>query len=375
MDIKRKFLKLTKKTYPYGTENQLVSHLPHGYFKDVYGNYYFKIGKSKTAFTCHLDTASKSQVVINHRIDKNIISTDGKSILGADDKAGMTILLYMIEKKIPGLYCFFIGEEVGCIGSGKASEEEIFKSYDKMISFDRRGTKSVITHQSSRRCCSEEFANKLSNELNRYGLNMSPDDSGVYTDSAEFTDVIPECTNISVGYYKEHTVMEHQDIEHLIKLCVAVTKINWDDLPTVRNPKDIEYKPYTYKSYGYSTYEKEYSKYENSSWTSFDNWGTNKKTRRSQKKTTYGYGDDFYYDDEYSNCTQKNSSRAYFDNLENDLSDEFYSRNYDDLNYYESLKQQLFEDGFTQEEKKLIKDQFIDPMGACDSDFIDSLMI
>ena len=40
-----------------------------------------------------------------------------KTILGADDKAGMVILLYMIEKKIPGLYYFFIGEEVGCIGS------------------------------------------------------------------------------------------------------------------------------------------------------------------------------------------------------------------------------------------------------------------
>jgi hypothetical protein len=35
---------------------------------------------------------------------------------------------------------------------------------------------------------------------------------------AEFTGIISECTNISVGYYKEHTHAEHQDIEHLIRL-------------------------------------------------------------------------------------------------------------------------------------------------------------
>jgi hypothetical protein len=247
MDIKRKFLKLTKRTYPYGTEQQLVSHLPSGYFKDDHGNYYYEIGKANTAFTCHLDTACKDQVIVNHKIEKNIISTDGKSILGADDKAGMTVLLYMIEKKIPGLYCFFIGEEVGCIGSGKASDDDYFKNYDRMVSFDRRGTKSVITHQSSKRCCSDEFATELSTRLNRFGMLMEPDNTGVYTDSAEFTQVVPECTNISVGYYKEHTNFEHQDIEHLIKLCIAVTRIDWETLPVKRDPSKVEYKPYSYK--------------------------------------------------------------------------------------------------------------------------------
>ena len=79
MDIRKKFLKLTKRIYPYGFEDQLASHLPTGYFKDRHGNYYYKIGESKTAFTCHLDTASKTQVDIVHKFDKNIISTDAKS--------------------------------------------------------------------------------------------------------------------------------------------------------------------------------------------------------------------------------------------------------------------------------------------------------
>jgi len=387
MDIRRKFLKLTKKTYPYGTENQLVSHLPQGYFKDIHGNYYYKIGSTKTAFTCHLDTACKTQVLVNHKIYKNIISTDGKSILGADDKAGMTVLLYMIGKRIPGLYCFFIGEEVGCIGSGKASDDKHFLDYDRMVSFDRRGTKSIITFQSSKRCCSDEFANELATRLNRYGMSMEADDTGVYTDSAEFTHVIPECTNISVGYYREHTNLEHQDIEHLIKLCIAVTKIDWETLPTKRNQSKIEYKSYSYKSYGYSTYEKEESKYR-SGYSTYDSWsGWDKspsRTRRSadKKPKNYGYYDDFYFEDDdnlASDLKYENlkSGRAYLNDLDSDFTDEYYGNHQErgeEKFHYESLKQELYKDSFTTLEQKKIKEQHIDPSGDYDDEFVYEFM-
>ncbi len=33
---------------------------------------------------------------------------------------------------------------------------------------------------------------------------MVPEDTGVLTDSAQFMGIVPECTNISVGYYDEH---------------------------------------------------------------------------------------------------------------------------------------------------------------------------
>jgi hypothetical protein len=379
MDIRKKFLKLTKKTYPYGTESQLASHLPQGYFKDSHGNYYYKIGKSKTAFTCHLDTACKEQVDVIHKFEKNIISTDGKSILGADDKAGMTIILYMIQKRVPGLYCFFIGEEVGCIGSGSACEDNMFKDYDRMVSFDRRGTKSVITHQSSKRCCSEEFATELSNRLNKYGMKMEPDNTGVYTDSAEFVSVIPECTNISVGYYKEHTCTEHQDIDHLIKLCIAVTRIEWENLPTKRDPSKVEYKPYAYKSYGYSSYDKEYEKYERSystydSWSGWDKSPSKSRTRRSgeKKPKNYGYYDDFYFedDDHYvsSKFESESDGKAYFENLDNDVTDTYKSP---EKFHYESLKQELFKDTFTTQDVQKIKSQYIDPSGEYDDGFMD----
>jgi hypothetical protein len=247
MRVRRKFLQLTNYTYPYGTEGFLKSYLPQGYKTDKWGNFYYVIGEDPTTmFTCHLDTACSKQEKVTHVQTHNMIKTDGKTILGADDKAGMVVVLTMIEKKVPGLYYFFLGEEVGCVGSGNLSRNWGNVSFSnhitKVVSFDRRGTCSVITHQFYGRCCSNEFAEELSSRLSgtSEGLNLEPDDTGVLTDSAQFMGIVPECTNISVGYYREHTTSESQDIEYLQKLCKVVCKIDWETLPVMRDPLWID---------------------------------------------------------------------------------------------------------------------------------------
>ena len=217
--------------------------------RDKHGNYYLKIGKSKTIFACHLDTVSNIYQDVKHVIEGNIIRTNGETTLGADDKAGVCVLLYMIEEKVPGTYYFFIGEEVGCIGSKAAAAKDDFSKYDRIISFDRKDTCSVITHQSWERCCSDDFANALSAEYCNLGLELNPDDNGVGTDSARFTGIIPECTNISVGYYDEHNFTESQDIEFLENLCVASSIIDWENLPTSRDPKVTDYKEFDVDSW------------------------------------------------------------------------------------------------------------------------------
>jgi hypothetical protein len=244
MRIKKKFLQLTRFTVPHGTEDRLKPYLPKGYQKDKFGNYFLQIGESPTTmFTCHLDTACKKLVKVNHEFEGKYIKTDGSSILGADDKAGMCVILYMIEKKVPGLYYFFIGEEVGCIGSSDLSEEFTYTNITKVVSFDRRGTNSIITRQIYGKCCSNNFAMALSEAFKKADptLNLMPDDTGLITDSAQFMDLITECTNISVGYYNEHTMNERQDIEYLSKLCRAVVKIDWESLP-VSKPKEKDVK-------------------------------------------------------------------------------------------------------------------------------------
>ena len=238
MNIKEKFISLTRWTYPHGSEHLLRDQLPTGFKKDKYNNYYLKIGESKTLFTCHLDTASKNRTKVTHTFDNSFIKSNGTTILGADDKAGMCVLLYMIENKIPGTYYFFIGEEVGCVGSRRASVESEFKKYDRCVSFDRRGYNSIITHQMWERCCSKEFSEYLCDQLNKNGLKYKLDDTGIVKDSASFMGIIPECTNISVGYFNEHTTSEKQDINFLKKLCEAVILIEWEKAPTCEFKKE-----------------------------------------------------------------------------------------------------------------------------------------
>lgn len=270
MNIKEKFLELTSRTYPHGTEEDVFPLLGSELQEDEFGNLFIKIGESDVMFTSHLDTATSALTEVVHVIDGPFIKTDGKSILGADDKAGVTIMLNMIENKIPGLYYFFLGEEVGCVGSKKVANKyktEKIEGINKVISFDRRGTDSVITFQSGQRCCSEKFGEELSKQLNlaEDSFSYKNDPTGLLTDSIQFISIYPECTNISVGYRSEHTFSETQNIEHLEKLAQACLKVDWNNLPVDRDPSKTEYKSYGYGygawdwddyDYGYSGYSK-----------------------------------------------------------------------------------------------------------------------
>ncbi len=384
------FLRLTNRTYPYGTEDELVqSMIDQGIFpkelqKDVNGNYFLKIGESRTIFASHLDTACKDATSVTHVFDGKFIKTDGKTILGADDKAGVTILLHLIKNKIPGLYYFFIGEEVGCIGSGLAAKYGKFKGeYDRIISFDRRDTGSIITYQSSARCCSDIFADSLAKQLNKsVGMSYTKDEGGVYTDSAEFTHLIPECTNVSVGYYKEHTTNESQDIVHLEKLGNACLKVDWENLPVKRDPSKTEYRTY--------------NNYYNNGW----NWKSNHSTSNWRSRD-YGYHDDWY--DSNSSFSSKNDdldededwpgqrayskfkktrrsnkrNKVYFDNggeLVRMDSTNVEIKKSKDQDYYDSLIDRILDSKLSKNDLDVVKDQYLDMNNENDKEFYKYLL-
>ena len=73
MNIKEKFISLTTRTYPHGTEYELFDILPQNLDMDEYGNLFKKIGESDVMFTSHLDTATSALTDIKHVIDGNII--------------------------------------------------------------------------------------------------------------------------------------------------------------------------------------------------------------------------------------------------------------------------------------------------------------
>jgi hypothetical protein len=366
--IKSTFLKLTEHTYPYGYEDDLISNLskvfPKKLIKDAHDNYFIKIGDSRTIFASHLDTACKDAVKVNRIIEGNIIKTDGKSILGADDKAGVTIMLWMINHNIPGLYYFFIGEEVGCIGSGMASKlEDIAGKFDRIISFDRRGKDSIITHQSGMRTCSDEFANSLAKQLNRKGLNLKKDDTGVYTDSAEFTSVIPECTNISVGYYKEHTFSENQDIKYLYLLADSCLSVDWENLPTKRDMFKTESK--------WDKYEENYNKqyYSNS----------HRENKLWDNSNYANYYSEIYYNRQNKNNNRKKRSRSksFYDDGPNLIqlnisNDKIKIEN--NFQKYEPFKEKLINTTLSKKEIEIIKEQYLDLENPDDKNYYNILI-
>ena len=194
---------------------------------------------NRTLFVAHVDTVHREMGANKIRKTKTMWYADDAP-LGADDGAGCAMLMHLIHNHVPGYYIFTQGEECGGIGAKFLADNYpgLLNQFSRAIAFDRRGIDSVISHQGYGRCCSDGFAQALSDALNAGNEHMMylPDDTGVYTDTAEFIDVIPECTNISVGYDYEHSNKEQLDIFHFANLADAVLKVQWDLLPTQRDP-------------------------------------------------------------------------------------------------------------------------------------------
>lgn len=199
---------------------------------------------NRTLFVAHVDTVHKKPGPNKIRKTKTHWHASGAP-LGADDGAGVAMLMHLLHSGVDAYYVFTQGEECGGIGATHLAKHgaALLSEFDRAIAFDRRGIDSVITHQGWGRCCSDEFADALAAALNADDtLMFLPDDTGVYTDTAEFVDIIPECTNISVGYDHEHSDRESLDLHHFAALAERVVKIDWDSLPTTRDPSVYESK-------------------------------------------------------------------------------------------------------------------------------------
>ena len=225
----------------------LEDHVPrHAKVKrDAAGNLHVDTRVSqtnRTLFVAHVDTVHRDQGPNKIAKDATHWRADGAP-LGADDGAGVAMLMHLLHNGVDAYYVFTQGEECGGIGAKWLADNmsNLLTEFDRAVAFDRRGIDSVITHQSRGRCCSDAFAEALSAALNADDTLMYlPDNTGVYTDTAEFTLFIPECTNISVGYMHEHSDRESLDITHFAALAARVVAIDWDGLPTERDPLVVD---------------------------------------------------------------------------------------------------------------------------------------
>ena len=213
---------------------------PLGAEPDDCGNLHLTVGPGnpRLIFASHTDTVhtqSGRQKIVQSG-DRLVVAGKKGGVLGSDDGAGVWIMIHLIRAEFPAKYIFHMGEEIGGRGSSWIADHKpkLIWGGEIMISLDRRGNSEVITHQMGRRCCSDEFASALALQIRG---KYKPSDNGVFTDSANYSELISECTNLSVGYEGEHSESESLSISRVNFLKNRLLLLEEDKLPAVREPE------------------------------------------------------------------------------------------------------------------------------------------
>lgn len=219
---------------------------PYGMQTDTFGNLYKRIGTAPVLYSCHTDTVHTQGGRQTLQVSNGIVRTDDSqsNCLGADDTAGCWLMLEMIRANRPGLYVFHRAEEIGGQGSSFIANTTpaLLTGILYAIAFDRRGNGSIITHQGSR-CCSDAFGLSLTHAI---GLDHELDQGGLFTDTANYTDLIGECTNVSVGYQREHTKHETLDLTYIEIMRDALLRLDVSDLVAERQPGEVDKEDFDY---------------------------------------------------------------------------------------------------------------------------------
>lgn len=118
--------------------------------------------------------------------------------LGADDRAGIFIILKIIADGYRPYILFTTDEEIGGVGAMAAADNIFSPDIKFILELDRQGANDAAMYE----CGNEKFIEMLKS----YGFEPV---SGTFSDICFFA---PEwdiaATNLSVGYYHEHTPWE-----------------------------------------------------------------------------------------------------------------------------------------------------------------------
>ena len=243
-------MELLKQLYkihsPSGSEKKLRKfikdwirrNVPAAHYEvDNIGNLYVVKGESDTypCIVAHMDQVQK-----DHHHDFQVVETKdvlfGFSVgsvamegLGADDKNGIWIALKCLKKYDIMKCAFFVGEEIGCIGSSKC-DMSFFTDCRYVLQCDRRGGNDLIPNVGGwTELCSKEFLEAIGYEA--YGFKTT---TGMMTDVEALKNrgLAVSSLNISVAYYRPHTDEEYTVkselrntlafVEHVIETCLDV---------------------------------------------------------------------------------------------------------------------------------------------------------
>lgn len=247
---------------PAGTETErefiarYIAVLPNAE-QDQFLNWHVCVGDSPVLWSCHTDTVhyASGRQTVRYDPQTGMVRLSrrsrrgkrGSSCLGADDTVGVALCHQMILAGVPGHYVFHYGEEIGGEGSGDLSriQPDLVSGSLFAIALDRQGYGDVVTSQYGGRCCSDLFADGLADLLNASGLDLAyAKHRGVFTDTANYVDAIGECTNLSVGYFDQHTKHESVNVHFVSKLFDALCRLDQSALISSRKPGEEDVQAY-----------------------------------------------------------------------------------------------------------------------------------
>jgi len=226
--------------------------MPLGAKLDYAGNAILRIGdNSRVLWSSHTDTVHRNEGMQRISVNGDMFKVahgQASSCLGADCTTGVWLMREMILSGVNGLYVFHASEEVGGIGSAWLAKNNagLFDGIDYAIAFDRKGYDSVITHQWGGRCASDAFARSIALQLPN---DYRTDDTGTFTDTANYIDLVGECTNLSVGYFAQHTSSETQSISHALALRDAMLSFDETKLVKARVAGELDADTWAWGSY------------------------------------------------------------------------------------------------------------------------------
>lgn len=199
-------------------------------------NYIVAAGEGPICLIAHLDTVlDKPPKVIFHDKEYNVMWSPAG--LGADDRAGIWIILELLKKGYRPSIVFTLGEEIGGIGAIQLITDypeinKILPDVKFLIELDRQGHDDAVYYH----CDNEVFEEWIQS----YGFRK---DWGTFTD---ISIIAPKwktaAVNLSVGYFNEHTQLEHLMLNDMYKTMIKVEAM-LKDTGSGHLPASYEYIP------------------------------------------------------------------------------------------------------------------------------------
>jgi len=105
----------------------------------------------KILLSAHMDTVETGERSVKPIVSGDWVTSDGNTILGADDKSAVAILLEIIQQIVEQnvlhpelLFVFSVAEESHCIGSAEM-DPLLYDGYDAAIIIDNHDSKKIVT--------------------------------------------------------------------------------------------------------------------------------------------------------------------------------------------------------------------------------------